>query len=101
MRPEERKVIPFAKVDAFDPELTTLMVEAFEMAWDTLCDNGHQSTLAARANSTREIIAKRIIALAKQGVKKQSILASNAVGVVLASNLSATEMARRKNRGLL
>ena len=55
MRAEERKVIPFAKLGAFDPELTQLMAEAFEMAWDTLCDNGHQSTLAIRTRVTREI----------------------------------------------
>ena len=81
-----RKVVPFGKVDAFDDQLTRTMVEAFEMSWRGLCDNGHAATLSSRAIATREIMARRIVHLAKQGVTDRTRLSAEAITVILATD---------------
>jgi hypothetical protein len=81
-----RKVIPFGKIDAFDNELTRKLSEAFEMAWKGLCDNRHPATASWRAMATREIMARRIVHLARQGVTDRSRLSAEAITVILATD---------------
>ena len=81
------KILPFPKVDAFDPELTQVMSEGFELAWDALCGNAHRAPVVSDAIATREIMARRIIYLAKQGVKDMFHLSAEAIKVVLASRV--------------
>jgi hypothetical protein len=76
------KILPFAKVDAFDPELIRVMSKGFELAWTALCD---RNALASNAIATREIVARRIVHVAKQGVKDPFRLSGEAITVILAS----------------
>jgi hypothetical protein len=37
-------------VDAFDPEITHTMGDAFDWAWDELSDCGHEATLPSKSS---------------------------------------------------
>ena len=54
------QVLPFAADSAFQPEVTAAMAAAFDRACRTIC--GH-----AQIDLVREIIAKRIVELARRG----------------------------------
>jgi len=60
-------ILPFARNEAFDPDEVALMSRAFDAAWKELTDMGHVSTAPYQAKQTREILAKRIIDLARRG----------------------------------
>jgi hypothetical protein len=72
-------------VDAFDPEITHTMGDAFDWAWDELSDCGHEATLPSKSLATRDLMAKQILSLAEQGVNDRFRLASEAIAVVLVS----------------
>ena len=74
---------PVVNLQAFDPEITHTMGDAFEWAWDELAGCGHEATLGPRSRPTRDLMAKRILSLAKRGVNDRFRLASEAIAVVL------------------
>jgi hypothetical protein len=61
------KIVPFLQHEAFDPETTHLMVQAFDGAWESLRETGHVATAPFKADATRETLAKRILELAQRG----------------------------------
>jgi hypothetical protein len=81
-------------VDAFDPETTHTMGDAFEWAWDELSDYDHEATLPSKSLATRNLMAKRILSLAKQGVNDRFRLASEAIAVVLVSYSTPAHVVR-------
>jgi hypothetical protein len=52
---------------AFDSETTQLLGAAFEAAWEDVKTSGSALAEGAEAASTRELLAKRIIEIAKRG----------------------------------
>jgi hypothetical protein len=52
---------------AFDSETTQLLGAAFEAAWEDVKTSGSALAEGAEAASTRELLAKRIIEMAKRG----------------------------------
>ena len=79
---------PPRTIEAFDPEMTKGMAEAFEWAWDELVEYSHESTLPTSAIATRDLMAKRIVSMAQKGLHDRFRLASEAIAVVLASGFS-------------
>ena len=62
----------------FEPEEVTLLVGAFDQAWQTILASGVQ--LDGDAGPVREILAKRIIEIANRGERNQQLLCSDALG---------------------
>jgi hypothetical protein len=61
------KIVPFMQHEAFDPETTHILSQAFDGAWQSLRETGHIATAPFKADATREHLAKRILELAQRG----------------------------------
>ena len=64
---------------AFDPDTVALLASAFETAWDTVKQSGSPLAADDRAASTRELLAKRIIATAQKGERDRQRLVDDAL----------------------
>jgi hypothetical protein len=64
---------------AFDSETTQLLGAAFEDAWEDVKSSGSALAEGAEAALTRELLAKRIIELAKRGERNPDRLVENAL----------------------
>ena len=82
------------KTAAFDPEATKALASAFDAAWDVLRKSG--STLAEnkRANMTREILAKQIIATGQTGERDQERLVKAALVHVVSCEMVSRGIGR-------
>lgn len=64
---------------AFEPDTITLLASAFETAWETVKKSGSPLADDEHAASTREVLAKRIIAMAKKGERDPQRLVDDAL----------------------
>jgi hypothetical protein len=64
---------------AFDSETTQLLGAAFEAAWEDVKTSGSALAEGAEAALTRELLAKRIIEIAKRGERNLDRLVENAL----------------------
>jgi hypothetical protein len=64
---------------AFDSETTQLLGAAFEDAWEDVKTSGSALAEGAEAASTRALLAKRIIELAKRGERNPDRLVESAL----------------------
>jgi hypothetical protein len=69
---------PFDRA-SFDPETTTLLISAFERAWETVLRSGSLLARADEASSTRESLAKFIIERVQAGERDLNKLISDAL----------------------
>jgi hypothetical protein len=74
---EIRKYIP--PETAFDPETIELLASAFDDAWDQIRKSGSRFARPAYSRAMREVIARRIIDMAQQGMREQRALAEDSV----------------------
>ncbi len=72
---------------AFDPDEVRTLVAAFEKAWASVQASGAVFDADAKAESARTILAKHIIAAAKQGERDQGRLRDGALVALTRSNL--------------
>lgn len=79
----------------FDPEEVRILVSAFEKAWASVQASGAVFDTGTKAASARTILAKHIIAAAKQGERDQGRLRDGALLAFTQSNLRATPRPRR------
>jgi hypothetical protein len=63
----------------FDPETIEVLAAALENAWETIEKSGSRFARPAYSRAMREVIAKRIIEMARSGIKDQRQLADDAV----------------------
>jgi hypothetical protein len=64
---------------AFDSETTQLLGVAFEAAWEEIKTAGGGLAEESKAALTRELLAKRIIEMAKRGERNPDRLVENAL----------------------
>jgi hypothetical protein len=74
---------------AFDSEDTELLGAAFEAAWEKLNTAGSALAEGSEAALTRELLAKRIIELAKRGERNPDRLAEMALDHLARSRASS------------
>jgi hypothetical protein len=84
-------ILPLLKTAAFDPEATKTLGSAFDTAWNVLLRS--RSTLAADDNArvTREVLAKRIVAMGRTGERDRHRLVNDALAHVATSKLISRE----------
>jgi hypothetical protein len=71
-------IIPLLKGNAFDPEAVRILAAAFDAAWDALQKSGSPLASDAHAITTRERLAKRIIAMGQKGMRNHQRLVEDA-----------------------
>ena len=84
--------------DGFDDEIVDIFGSAFEAAWQSLQVSDSHLTHEPHIASTRELLAKWILVLGKQGEKDRTRLAEKALAQLAQSNPEAREFAQRKAR---
>ena len=73
----------------FDPDQVRTLVAAFEKAWASVQASGAIFDTDTKAESARAILAKHIIAAAKQGERDQGRLHDGALLALTRSNLQS------------
>ena len=72
-------IIPFLRGAAFDPKAVAILGAAFDAAWDALQKSGSPLASDARAMTTRERLAKRIIEMGQKGMRNHQRLVEDAI----------------------
>jgi hypothetical protein len=52
---------------AFDPGMTSVVIQAFDEAWKSLEETNSEFAQPSRAATTREVLARRVIEMARRG----------------------------------
>jgi hypothetical protein len=79
----------------FDPDDVRILVLAFEKAWASVQASGAVFDTPAQAEAARAILAKHIIAAAKQGERDEARLRDGALVALAQANLRAAPRPRR------
>jgi hypothetical protein len=74
----------------FDPEDIRILVRVFDQAWEAVQASGAVFETKAKADTARAILAKHIIAAAKEGELDEERLRDGALVVLAHLNLPAT-----------
>ena len=87
--------------EGFDDEIVDIFGSAFEAAWQSLQLSDSRLTHEPHIASTRELLAKRILVLGKQGERDRNQLVEKALAFFAESNPEARESftAERFGRG--
>jgi hypothetical protein len=64
---------------AFDPDTVALLSSAFDTAWDTIKKSDSPLAADGQAASTRELLAKRVIATGRKGERDKQRLVDDAL----------------------
>jgi hypothetical protein len=83
----------------FDPEEVRILVAAFETAWASVQASGATFDTEAKVEAARAVLAKHIIAAAKQGERDQSRLCDGALLAFAQSNLRTTPRQKTESAG--
>ena len=80
------EILKFVRPEtAFDPEFIQVLASALDEAWSRIEQSGSQFARPAYSRAMREVIAKRILEMAQQGVRDQQTLVDDAVRFVAAN----------------
>jgi len=69
----------------FDPETIEVLASAFDDAWDRIQKSGSRFARPGYSRAMREVIARRIVEMAQQGVKDPQVLADDSVRFLAAN----------------
>ena len=83
----------------FDPETIAVLCAALDEAWDRLLQSESECTRAAYARAMREVVARRIIDMAQQGIRDQKELSNGALRF-LAANYRLERKRRQGSSGM-
>jgi len=75
---------------AFDPEAIRVLASALDEAWGKIQKSGSRFARPAYSRVMREVVAKRIIEMARRGVQDQQTLVDDALRF-LATNYSGAD----------
>ncbi len=70
---------------SFDPESTSRLIKAFEAAWQTVLRSGSPLASPERADTTRELLARYLIARVQAGERDEKTLIADALVHLTAS----------------
>jgi hypothetical protein len=75
-------IIPLFTQSAFEPETIDFLVSVFEAAWNRVEQSGSKLASPALERAAQELIAERIIEMARRGERDPVALADDAVNYV-------------------
>ena len=70
---------------AFDPEEVEILVVAFEEAWNWLSASGSECARPAYSRAMREVLAKRVIEVARRGIMDVGQIATEVLSFLAAN----------------
>lgn len=73
----------------FDPARIAVLHSALELAWDQLANTASELARPAYAQAAREVLARRIIESARQGIEDPLCLADDALRFVIGNYLTS------------
>jgi hypothetical protein len=79
---------------AFDSESIQVLVSALDEAWRRIQESGSQFARPAYSRVMREVISKRIIEMAQQGIRDQPTLVDDAMRFLAANYKDAVKRPR-------
>jgi hypothetical protein len=88
------EVIKLIREAAFGPETIQVMAAALEETWGKLQESGSRLARPAYSRAMREVVAKRIIEMAQQGVEEREALVRSALRFVAVNYERPRERAR-------
>jgi hypothetical protein len=83
----------------FDPDEVRILVAAFEKAWASVQASGATFDTEAKVEAARAVLAKHIIAAAKQGERDQARLCDGALLALAQSNLRTAPRQKTESAG--
>ena len=81
---------------AFDPDSIEVLVSALDEVWRRIQQSGSQFARPAYARVMREVIAKRIIEMAQQGIRERQTLVDDAMRFLAANYRDTVRLPRRR-----
>jgi hypothetical protein len=84
----------------FDPDEVRILVAACETAWASVQASGANFDTEAKVKAARAVLAKHIIAAAKQGERDQGRLRDGALLAFAQSNLRTTPRQKTESAGV-
>jgi hypothetical protein len=75
---------------AFDPDEVRILTGAFDKAWKTIESSGASFATNGHAAATRELLALRIIDMARLGERDEGQLRDDALDYLARTNLKST-----------
>src|SRR5467141_4700781 len=84
----------------FDPDDIRILVGAFDKAWEAVQASGEVFDSKARVDTARAILAKHIIAAAKDGERDEGRLRDGALVALAQSNVRSRRVRRSKAASL-
>jgi hypothetical protein len=80
------KVLQLVRLDnSFDPEAVEILSTALEIAWNRIENSDSAFACPTYARAMREVVARHIVEIAKQGVRDPRRLAEDTVSFVAAN----------------
>jgi hypothetical protein len=79
------EVLKLVPETAFGPETIQVMAAALEETWGKLEESGSRLTRPGYSRAMREVVAKRILEMARNGVADREALVTNALKFVAAN----------------
>jgi hypothetical protein len=75
-------IVSILSQSSFDPEMTDILASAFDAAWERIKSSGSPLAADQTAATTRETLAKNIIAVAQTGERDKKRLIESALSLL-------------------
>jgi hypothetical protein len=85
------EVIKFNRETAFGPETIQVMAAALDETWERLQESGSRLARPGYLRAVREVVAKRIVEMAQQGIADREALVASALRFVAANYEQAND----------
>ena len=76
------EILKFSRETAFTPETIQILAAALDEAWERISRSGSRLARPAYSRVMREVVAKRIMEMARRGVEDREALVEDAVRFV-------------------
>jgi hypothetical protein len=88
------EIVKLVRETAFDPENIQILSAALDETWDRLRQSGSRLARPGYSRAMREVVAKRIIEMAQNGVEDREALVTRTLQFVAANYEQSGERAK-------
>ena len=88
------EILKFSRETVFTPETIQILAAALDEAWERLRQSGSRLTRPAYSRAMREVVAKRIMEIARRGVEDREALVADALRFIAANYEQPSKLAK-------
>src|ERR1700735_1333699 len=88
------EILKFSRETVFTPETIQILAAALDEAWERLRQSGSRLTRPAYSRAMREVVAKRIMEIARRGVEDREALVADALRFIAANYEEPSKLAK-------